>query len=137
LPLGVTLCADWIAEGAGNHGSTFAGNPVVAAAASATLRELESQSVPENAATVGEYLRTELSAAVDTHELPVREVRGSGLLIGIEVKRGSMRVLRDLALAEQVLALPAGRSVVRLLPPLVIDESHADSVVESLVEVLS
>ncbi|WP_049981476.1 aspartate aminotransferase family protein [Halolamina rubra] len=137
LPLGVTLCADWIAEGAGNHGSTFAGNPLVAAAAGATLTEIQARDVPANAAAVGEHLRAELRAAVDAHDLPVREVRGEGLLIGIEVKRGSMRVLRDLALEEAVLALPAGRSVVRLLPPLVIDEGHADSVVASLVEVLS
>ena len=136
LPLGVTLCADWIAEGAGNHGSTFAGNPVVAAAASATLTQLASDDVPANAAAVGEYLRDELRVAVDEHDLPVREVRGSGLMIGIEVKRGSMRVLRDLAIEQQVLALPAGRSVVRLLPPLTIDEGHADSVVDSLTEVL-
>lgn len=137
LPLGVTLCADWIAEGAGNHGSTFAGNPIVAAAAGATLTEIQSRDVPANAAAVGEYLRAELRAAVDAHDLPVREVRGEGLMIGVEVKRGSMRVLRDLAVEEGVLALPAGRSVVRLLPPLIIDEQHADSVVESLVEVLS
>ena len=136
LPLGVTLCADWIAEGAGNHGSTFAGNPVVAAAASATLTQLESDDVPANAAAVGEYLRDELRGAVDEHDLPVREVRGSGLMIGIEVKRGSMRVLRDLAIDQQLLALPAGRSVVRLLPPLTVDERHADSVVDSLTEVL-
>ncbi|GAB7093590.1 aspartate aminotransferase family protein [Halolamina litorea] len=137
LPLGVTLCADWIAEGAGNHGSTFAGNPLVAAAASATLTQLQAENVPENAAVVGEYLREELRAAVEEHDLPVREVRGAGLMIGIEVKRGSMRVLRDLALSQQVLALPAGRSVVRLLPPLTIDEGDADSVVDALVEVLS
>ncbi|WP_435116071.1 aspartate aminotransferase family protein [Halolamina sp. C58] len=136
LPLGVTLCADWIAADAGNHGSTFAGNPVVAAAASATLTGLQADDVPANAAAVGEYLREELRAAVDEHDLPVREVRGSGLMIGIEVKRGSMRVLRDLAIEQQVLALPAGRSVVRLLPPLTIDEGHADSVVDSLIEVL-
>jgi len=73
---------------------------------------------------------------VDEHDLPVREVRGVGLMIGIQVKRGANRVLKNLALSEQVLALPAGRTVVRLLPPLVIDESHADEFVESLVEVL-
>ena len=137
LPLGVTLCADWIADGAGNHGSTFAGNPLVAAAAGATLTGIESCDLAANAAAVGNYLRAELRAAVETHDLPVRDVRGQGLMIGVEVKRGSMRTLRDLAIEEQVLALPAGRSVVRLLPPLVIDEGHADSVVDSLVEVLS
>jgi acetylornithine/LysW-gamma-L-lysine aminotransferase len=137
LPLGVTLCADWIADGAGNHGSTFAGNPLVAAAAGATLTGIESRDLAANAAAVGNYLRAELRAAVETHDLPVRDVRGQGLMIGVEVKRGSMRTLRDLAIEEQVLALPAGRSVVRLLPPLVIDEGHADSVVDSLVEMLS
>ncbi|MEF8799927.1 MAG: aminotransferase class III-fold pyridoxal phosphate-dependent enzyme [Halolamina sp.] len=137
LPLGATLCADWVAEDAGNHGSTFAGNPLVAAAADATLAGLLAQNVPENAADVGSYLQSELRAAVDAHDLPVRDVRGQGLMVGIEVKRGAMGVLRDLALNEQILALPAGRSVVRLLPPLVAETQHADTVVEALVEVLT
>jgi acetylornithine/LysW-gamma-L-lysine aminotransferase len=136
LPIGATLCADWIADGAGNHGSTFAGNPLVAAAADATLRELVNQEVPANAASVGEYLQSGLRDAVAEHDLPVREVRGSGLMIGIEVKRGANRVLRDLALQEQILALPAGRSVVRLLPPLVAETEHADAVIDGLIEVL-
>jgi acetylornithine/LysW-gamma-L-lysine aminotransferase len=136
LPLGATLCADWVAEGAGNHGSTFAGNPLVAAAADATLSELFAQDVPANAAAVGQYLQRELDTAVEAHDLPVRDVRGEGLMIGVEVKRGAMGVLRDLALAEGILALPAGRSVVRLLPPLVAEEAHADTVVDGLVEVL-
>lgn len=136
LPIGATLCADWIAEGAGNHGSTFAGNPLVAAAADATLGALVNQAVPANAASVGEYLQSALREAVAANDLPVREVRGEGLMIGIEVKRGANRVLRDLALQEQILALPAGRSVVRLLPPLVAETEHADAVIDGLVEVL-
>lgn len=137
LPLGATLCSDWVAEGAASHGSTFSGNPVVAAAASATLDGLVDESVPENAAAVGDYLQSELRTAVQTHDLPVRDVRGSGLLVGVEVKHGSMSVLRDLALNHQVLALPAGRSVVRFLPPLVADDAHVDRVVDALVEVLA
>jgi acetylornithine/LysW-gamma-L-lysine aminotransferase len=136
LPIGATLCADWVAEEAGNHGSTFSGNPLVAAAAGATLTELVENDVPEHAAAVGAYLQSELETAVETHDFPVREVRGTGLMIGIEVKRGANRVLRDLALQEQVLALPAGRSVVRLLPPLVLETEDADRIVNALVEVL-
>ncbi|WP_311170457.1 aspartate aminotransferase family protein [Halobellus ordinarius] len=136
LPLGTTLVADWIAENPGDHGSTFSGGPVVAAAANATLDTVVDEDVPANAAHVGEYLRSELEAAVEEHDLPVREVRGVGLMIGIQVKRGANRVLKNLALSEQVLALPAGRTVVRLLPPLIIDETHADQFVDSLVEVL-
>ncbi|GAA0234389.1 aspartate aminotransferase family protein [Halobaculum roseum] len=136
LPLGATLCADWIADGAASHGSTFSGNPVVAAAANATLEELVAEDVPGHAAMVGDYLTTQLEEAVEEHDLPVREVRGEGLMIGIEVKRGANRYLRELALNHQILALPAGRSVLRLLPPLVINEGHAREVVDALTEVL-
>ncbi|WP_336023993.1 aspartate aminotransferase family protein [Halobellus salinisoli] len=136
LPLGATLVKDWIADNPGDHGSTFSGGPVVCAAANATLDTIVDEDVPAHAAHVGEYLRSELEAAAETHDLPVREVRGSGLMIGIQIKRGANRVLKNLALSEQVLALPAGRTVVRLLPPLTIDESHADQFVESFAEVL-
>ena len=136
LPLGATLVKDWIADDAGDHGSTYSGGPVVCAAANATLETIVEEDVPGNAARVGEYLRSELDAAVSDHDLPVREVRGVGLMIGVEVKRGANRILKNLALSEQVLALPAGRTVVRLLPPLTIDESHADQFVDSFVEVL-
>ncbi|RLM56749.1 aminotransferase class III-fold pyridoxal phosphate-dependent enzyme [Halobellus sp. Atlit-31R] len=136
LPLGATLVKDWIAENPGNHGSTFSGGPVVCAAANATLDAIVEEDVPGNAARVGEYLQHELATATEEHDLPVREIRGLGLMIGVEVKRGANRVLKNLALQEQVLALPAGRTVVRLLPPLTIDESHADQFVDSFVEVL-
>jgi acetylornithine/LysW-gamma-L-lysine aminotransferase len=137
LPLGATLCADWIADADPEHGSTFSGGPVVCAAANATLDTVVEEDVPGNAARVGEYLRAEIETATDEHDLPIREVRGLGLMIGIEVKRGSNRLLRDLALNEGILALPAGRTVLRLLPPLTIDETHADRMVDALVEVMT
>jgi acetylornithine/LysW-gamma-L-lysine aminotransferase len=137
LPLGATLCADWIADAEPEHGSTFSGGPVVCAAANATLDTVVEEDVPGHAARVGEYLRSEIEAATDEHDLPVREVRGLGLMVGIEVKRGSNRLLRDLALKEQVLALPAGRTVLRLLPPLTVEEEHADRVVEAMTEVMT
>ncbi|ADQ65787.1 acetylornithine aminotransferase [Halogeometricum borinquense DSM 11551] len=135
LPLGATLVADWIAENPGNHGSTFSGGPVVCAAANATLDTIVEEDYPSHAAAVGEYLKAELEAAAEEHDLPVRDVRGQGLMLGVQVKRGANRVLKNLAISEQVLALPAGRTVVRLLPPLVVTEGHADEFVESFVEV--
>lgn len=128
LPIGATLCADWIAEDAGDHGSTFSGGPVPCAAALATLDVIEDEALASNAAAVGGYLQEELAA------LPVRDVRGDGLLVGVEVKRGAMRTLRSLAMEHGILALPAGRTVVRLLPPITVTESHADRVVEALAE---
>jgi acetylornithine/LysW-gamma-L-lysine aminotransferase len=135
LPLGATLCADWIADADPEHGSTFSGGPVVCAAANATLDTVVEEDVPNNAARVGEHLKAGIETATEEHDLPVREVRGLGLMIGVEVKRGSNRLLRDLALNEQVLALPAGRTVLRLLPPLTIEETHADRLIDALVEV--
>ncbi|PSQ10433.1 aspartate aminotransferase family protein [Halobacteriales archaeon QS_5_70_15] len=133
LPVGATLCREWVAEGAGPHGSTFSGGPVVSAAANATLDELVDSDLPGHAADVGGYLREELEAALGDS---VRDVRGSGLMVGIEVKRGANRALRDLALEHQVLALPAGRTVVRLLPPLTVERAEVDRAVEALAEVV-
>ena len=133
LPIGATLCRDWIAENYGSHASTFSGGPVISAAAGATVSTLIEDSVPGNAAVVGDYLQTELEAAIGDE---VREIRGEGLLIGVEVGRGANKALKQLALNHGVLALPAGRTVVRLLPPLTIDESHADDVVEAMSEVV-
>ncbi|WP_299334521.1 aspartate aminotransferase family protein [Haloplanus sp.] len=132
LPLGATVCADWIADADPEHGSTFSGGPVVCAAANATLDVVVEEDLPTHAADVGSYLME----SIDDADLPVRDVRGQGLMIGVEVKRGANRLLRDLALEEQVLALPAGRTVLRLLPPLTIGQEEADSLVESLEAVL-
>jgi acetylornithine/LysW-gamma-L-lysine aminotransferase len=137
LPIGATLCRDWIADNYGSHASTFSGGPVISAAAHATVSTIVDEEIPAHAAEVGDYMMSEIEAAVETHDLPVRDVRGNGLMVGVETKRGANRVLRELALEHQVLALPAGRTVVRLLPPLTIEKDHADTVVDALTEALS
>ncbi|WP_254272807.1 aspartate aminotransferase family protein [Haloarcula marina] len=133
FPVGATLCRDWIAENYGSHASTFSGGPVISAAAGATVSTIVEESVPENAARMGDYLQTELDAAIGDE---VRDIRGEGLMIGVEVGRGANTALKQLALNHGILALPAGRTVVRLLPPLTIDEDHADDVVDAMTEVV-
>ncbi|MEF8781481.1 MAG: aspartate aminotransferase family protein [Haloarculaceae archaeon] len=133
LPVGATLCREWIADEYGSHASTFSGGPVISAAAEATVSTIVSENVPSHAADVGEYLRGQLREELGE---AAREVRGEGLMIGIEVKRGANRILKELALNHGILALPAGRTVVRLLPPLTIERAHADTVVDALGEVL-
>jgi len=133
LPVGATLCRDWIAEDYGSHASTFSGGPLVAAATEATVSTIVEEEVPAHAAAVGEYLRAELEAELGED---VRAVRGEGLLVGIEVKRGANAILKELAFSHGILALPAGRTVVRLLPPLTVEREHADRVVEALAEVV-
>ena len=134
LPIGATLCRDWIAADAGDHGSTFSGGPVVSAAAGATLDVIEREGLPAHAAEVGSYLREAVERRLGDD---VRDVRGDGLMVGIEVRRGSNRLLRDLAIDHRILALPAGRTVLRLLPPLTVEREHADRVVDALVEVIA
>jgi len=130
LPIGATLCADWIAEDAGDHGSTFSGGPVPCAAALATLDVIENEDLASHAAEVGEQFQSALA------DLPVRDVRGEGLLVGVEVKRGAMRSLRALAMEHGILALPAGRTVVRFLPPLTASASDTEAVVDAMEAVL-
>lgn len=134
LPIGATLCREWIAEDSGPHGSTFSGGPTISAAANATIDVVHEEGLVENAAEVGEYLRSELEAAVGDE---VRDIRGHGLMVGVEVKRGANRMLRDLALNHRILALPAGRTVVRLLPPLTLSEADADEAVTAITEVVT
>jgi acetylornithine/LysW-gamma-L-lysine aminotransferase len=129
LPVGATLVKDWVAADAGPHNATFSGGPVVSAAVAETVETVVDEEWPAHAGRVGEYLRAELRAALGDD---VREVRGEGLLVGVEVKRGANRLARELALDHGVLALPAGRTVLRLLPPLVFEEAHADAVVDAM-----
>ncbi|AGB33447.1 acetylornithine aminotransferase [Natrinema pellirubrum DSM 15624] len=133
LPVGAVAVQDWIADGAASHNATFSGGPVVGAAVHATISTLVEAEYPAHAAEVGDYLVTELEAALGDS---VREVRGEGLLVGVELKRGANRVARDLAMNHQVLALPAGRTVLRLLPPLVIERAEADRVVDAIADAL-
>jgi acetylornithine/LysW-gamma-L-lysine aminotransferase len=134
LPIGATLCREWIAENYGSHASTFSGGPVVSAASTATVETIVEEDVAGHAADVGAYIQESLADAIGDE---VREIRGEGLMIGIEVGRGANTVLKQLALNHGILALPAGRTVVRLLPPLTIGEEEADEVVEAMAEVVA
>ncbi|PSP82382.1 aspartate aminotransferase family protein [Halobacteriales archaeon QH_8_68_33] len=133
FPVGATLCREWVAENYGSHASTFSGGPVVSAAAGATVETIVEEDVPTHAADVGGYLMERLREELGDD---VREVRGEGLMVGVEVGRGANRALKELALNHRILALPAGRTVVRLLPPLTMEEDHADRVVAALCEVV-
>lgn len=134
LPMGATLIGGRLGEMPKKvHGNTFGGNPLVCAAALATIHTLESEKLPERAAQLGARLMAGLQA-IDSPL--VREVRGLGLMVGVELKTQSGQYLG--ALAEQgVLALPAGGTVMRFLPPLVIGEDDIETVIEKVAAVLS
>jgi acetylornithine/LysW-gamma-L-lysine aminotransferase len=114
------------------HGSTFGGNPLACAAALAAIRYLEENDLPRRAAELGEYF---LGRLRQLESNLVREVRGLGLMVGIELKKEASPYIEALA-EEGVLALSAGPTVIRFLPPLVISREELDKVVEAVEKVL-
>ncbi len=118
----------------GTHGSTNGGNPLACAAAIATLQEIQDRELPQRAAVLGARLLGRLREIAANAQV-VREVRGLGLMIGVELRERVQPYLE--ALAERgVLALTAGTTVIRLLPPLVIEEAQIDRVADAFAEVL-
>ena len=145
LPLGVTCArADVMSWPPGAHASTFGGNPVACAAALTTLKLLKEQYIA-NAAAVGAHLMDGLRALQDRHPL-VGDVRGKGLMIGIELVRNRQtkeraveerNALVQAAFARGVLVLGAGKNALRLAPPLVLTRAQADSVLGVLDQALT
>ncbi len=116
-----------------SHGSTFGGNPLACAAALATIRYVRDERLPERAREMGQHVLERLHS-MDLK--PIREVRGLGLMIGIEVRKKATPYLKAL-MEKGILALPAGPTVIRLLPPLVITRREMDTVLDRLGEVLA
>ena len=117
----------------GSHGSTFGGNPLACASAVATINTLRDENLPQQAREKGEWLMRELEAA---NLSQVREIRGRGLMIGIELRGRVTPVLQQLQ-ERGVLALPAGMNVLRLLPPLIISQDELEQLRDAVIEVLS
>lgn len=120
----------------GAHGSTFGGNPLACAAGLAALATYQEEKLVERAAAMGELLLCKLRTALA--ETPVvREVRGVGMMIGIDLRQKPGPYLKKLMDEHRVLALPAGSSVLRLLPPLVAGEEEIDLAVAAIAKALA
>jgi acetylornithine/LysW-gamma-L-lysine aminotransferase len=134
IPMGAVLLGPAVKNlGPGLHGSTFGGNPLSCAAAVAALTAIEEENLPQQAAEKGEYLREKIRAL----NLPlVREVRGLGLMVGIELKQKVAPYIKALQ-EKRIIALNAGLTTIRLLPPLVITYEQLDAVVAALADVLA
>ncbi len=117
----------------GAHGTTFGGNPLAMAAALATLNVMRNDDLPGQANEKGAWLLERLRGIASPN---IREVRGLGLLIGIELKQRVQSYLAALV-DRGVLALPSGPTVLRLLPPLVIGYDDLETVVTQIADVLS
>jgi acetylornithine/N-succinyldiaminopimelate aminotransferase len=114
----------------GNHGTTFGGNPLASAAALATLEIVEQDNLRQNAEEMGKLIRSELAAALKG-VAGVVEIRGHGLMIGVELNRGCHELM-DQALEAGLLINVTAENVVRLLPPLIINAEESREVVARL-----
>ena len=122
----------------GSHGSTFGGNPLGAAVARKALRVLVEEGLIENSARMGEYFLNRLRERLDGNAR-VREIRGKGLLIGVELKKevgGARQFCEELAV-RGLLCKETHQDVIRFAPPLIIDRETIDWALGHIIEVLN
>jgi LysW-gamma-L-lysine/LysW-L-ornithine aminotransferase len=120
---------------AGAHGSTFGGNPLACAAGLAALEVYRTEGIVERAAATGAWLLDALRVALADRPV-VREVRGLGMMIAIELREKVAPYLKALMTDHAVIALPAGTNVLRLLPPLILSQTEAQMAVDAIAAVL-
>lgn len=132
VPMSATLTRPDIlaAMSKGEHSSTFGGNPLSCAAGIATIQALTQDGLIDNAARVGKIFMQGLEKLKEKHNI-IREVRGKGMMIGVEMKFEVKDILMD-GIQEGVLLLYSGRNILRFLPPLVMSEAEITKVLEVL-----
>lgn len=135
LPIGAFLCGEKCAEtlGKGMHGSTFGGNPVVAAGANVVMEKLTAPGFLEDVTRKGDFIRTQVLSAAPRH---VKGVRGKGMMIGFQVEGVPTEYVKKAA-ERGLLILSAGSDTVRLLPPLNISDAELAEGVALLISVLN
>ena len=121
---------------AGKHGSTFGGNPLACAAASAVLDTITDEALSENAATTGKALVDMLRDRLDDNP-SVKEIRGSGLMIAVELDRPCTELVKRGIDNESILVNVTAERVVRLLPPLIIDQNVATAIADKVASLVN
>lgn len=136
VPIGAAVMREEVARSMpkGGHGTTFGGNPLAMAAGVAALRYLERTRLWERAAELGPWFMEELRQIPSSR---IREVRGLGLMVGLELKEKAAPYIERLEKEHRVLTLQAGPTVIRFLPPLVIEKADLERVVEAVRAVLT
>ena len=134
FPLGACLATEEAAKGMviGTHGSTYGGNPLAMAVGEAVLNVIQEPGFLENVRAMGERIRAGLEQMIPNHDHLFDSVRGTGLMLGLRLKSDSRAFVAHLRDNHGLLTVSAGDNVVRVLPPLVIDESHVSDFFQRL-----
>jgi len=134
FPLGACLATEEAAKGMvfGTHGSTYGGNPLAMAAGEAVLDVILEPGFLEHVEAMGQRLRGALEQMIPNFDHLFEEVRGHGLMLGLKMKHDSRRFVGFLRDEHGLLTVSAGENVVRIIPPLVIDESHIAECIDKL-----
>ncbi len=137
VPMGLVMTKPEIMDAIklGEHSSTFGGSPLACAAGSATIEALTTDGLVDNAAKTGKYFKEKLMGLKEKHKV-IREVRGLGMMLGVELRFEVKDVLFD-GISHGLLMLYSGRNIIRLLPPLVMDEATVSRAVEIMDAVLT
>lgn len=137
IPMGATIAREDIMKslGVGEHSATFGGNPVACAAASAVIDVILGEGLVERARQLGGFFGNALLGIQDRHKI-VREVRGLGLMIGLQSRFDVYNILMK-ALERGIILLYSGRNILRFLPPLVISKAQLSKVADRLEDILT
>lgn len=119
----------------GDHGSTYGGNPLVCAVASKVLDIFTEDDITGNVKTVGDYLKKSLEELAKSYPF-IKEVRGKGLLLGMEFDRPVADIIKSALIDEKLVLINAGSNVLRFIPPLIISKDNVDDALERLKRVL-
>ncbi len=130
IPMGLVLAKQEIMDSMklGEHSSTFGGSPLASAAGTATVEALVEDKLVENAAKMGLHFKEGLNRLKEKHKI-IRQVRGIGMMLGVELRFDVKDILFD-GIRRGLLLLYSGRNILRLLPPLVMDEATISRVVD-------
>jgi acetylornithine/LysW-gamma-L-lysine aminotransferase len=132
LPIGITVGKEEIMSSLkiGEHSTTFSGNPIVCAAGCAAIDAILEENLVDRASALGKYFKEELEKLHAKYKI-VKEVRGLGLMLGMELRYDVLNLITK-SLKNGVLVLDAGRTVLRFLPPLVIEKDQIDKAIRVL-----
>lgn len=138
VPIGAVCAKESVAQAfaPGDHGSTFGGNPLACAAGLAVMETMLSQDLPSNAAKMGSLLKEKLTALKGKYSI-IKEIRGFGLMTGIELGQEKAADVKNKLFEQGFLTGSVGTSVIRLLPPLIITEEDIDAFISALDQVLA